>query len=154
MSPNCSILASIFQWGGMPPDPPSSSMLRMLGSVPHTSLPKRLVSTGRKYYEFYVEMSPNYSILASIFQWGGLPPDPPSSSMLRMLGSVPHTSLPKRLVSTGRKYYEFYVEMSPNCSILASIFQWGGMPPDPPSSSMLCMLGSVPHTSLPKRLVP
>ena len=31
--------------------------------------------------------------------------------------------------------------MSPNCSILASIFQnfpGGGMPPDPPSSSMLC----------------
>ena len=26
-------------------------------------------------------------------------------------------------ISTGRKYYEFYVEMSPNCSILASIFQ-------------------------------
>ena len=60
-------------------------------------------------------------------------------------------------ISTGRKYYEFYVEMSPNCSILASIFQnfsWGGMPPDPPSSSMLRMLGSVLHTSLPKRLVP
>ena len=40
-------------------------------------------------------------------------------------------------ISTGRKYYEFYVEMSPNCSILASIFQnfpgggEGGMPPDP-----------------------
>ena len=26
-------------------------------------------------------------------------------------------------ISTGRKYYEFYVEMSPNCSILVSIFQ-------------------------------
>ena len=54
-------------------------------------------------------------------------------------------------ISTGRKYYEFYVEMSPNCSILASIFQnfpGGGMacPPDPPSFSML-------HTSLAKRLV-
>ena len=37
-------------------------------------------------------------------------------------------------ISTGRKYYEFYVEMSPNCSILTSIFQnfpGGGMPPDP-----------------------
>ena len=59
----------------------------------------------------------------------------------------------------GRKYYEFYVEMSPNCSILASIFHnfrggGGGMPPDPPSSSMLRMLGSVLHTPLPKRLVP
>ena len=54
------------------------------------------------------------------------------------------------------QYYEFYVEMSPNCSILASIFKIfpGGMPPDPPSSSMLRMLGSVLHTSLPKRLVP
>ena len=52
-------------------------------------------------------------------------------------------------ISTGRKYYEFYVEMSPNCSILASIFQNfpGGMAcPRPPSSSML-------HTSLAKRLV-
>ena len=41
--------------------------------------------------------------------------------------------------------------MSPNCSILASIFQnypWGGMPPVPPSSSMLCMLGSVLCTRL------
>ena len=60
-------------------------------------------------------------------------------------------------ISTGRKYYEFYVEMSPNCSILASIFQnfpgGHGMPPDPPSSSMLRMLGSVLHTSLAKRLV-
>ena len=26
------------------------------------------ISTGRKYYEFYMEMSPNYSILAFIFQ--------------------------------------------------------------------------------------
>ena len=60
-------------------------------------------------------------------------------------------------ITTGRKYYEFYVEMSPNCSVLVSIFQnfpWGGMPPDPPSSSMLHMLGSVLHTPLPKRLLP
>ena len=37
-------------------------------------------------------------------------------------------------ISTGRKYYEFYVEMSPNCSILASIFQNfpGGHAPRPP----------------------
>ena len=37
-------------------------------------------------------------------------------------------------ISTGRKYYEFYVEMSPNCSILASIFQKfpGGHAPRPP----------------------
>ena len=37
-------------------------------------------------------------------------------------------------ISTGRKYYEFYVEMSPNCSILASIFQRfpGGHAPRPP----------------------
>ena len=60
-------------------------------------------------------------------------------------------------ISTGRKYYEFYVEMSPNCSILASIFQnfpGGGMPPDPPSSSMRSMMGSVLHTPIPNRLVP
>ena len=25
-------------------------------------------------------------------------------------------------ISTGRKYYEFYLELSPNCSILVSIF--------------------------------
>ena len=61
-----------------------------------------------------------------------------------------------KYLSTGRKYYEFYVEMSPNCSILSSILQTfpGGMPPDPPSSSMLHMLGSVLCTPLPKRLVP
>ena len=37
-------------------------------------------------------------------------------------------------ISTGRKYYEFYVEMSPNCSILASIFQTfpGGTCPQTP----------------------
>ena len=37
-------------------------------------------------------------------------------------------------ISTGRKYYEFYVEMSSNCSILASIFQNfpGGHAPRPP----------------------
>ena len=36
-------------------------------------------------------------------------------------------------IFTGRKYYEFYMEVSPNCSILASIFQKfpGGMPSDP-----------------------
>ena len=36
-------------------------------------------------------------------------------------------------ISTGRKYYGFYVEMSPNCSILASIFQNfpGGHAPRP-----------------------
>ena len=60
-------------------------------------------------------------------------------------------------ISTGRKYYEFYVEMSQNCSILASIFQkfpGGGMPPDTPSSSMRSMLESVLCTPLLKRLVP
>ena len=58
-------------------------------------------------------------------------------------------------ISTGRKYYEFYVEMSPNCSILASIFQNfpGGACPQTPLVPA-CLLGSVPHTSLPKRLVP
>ena len=59
--------------------------------------------------------------------------------------------------STGRKFYEFYVQMSPNCSILASIFHnfpGGGMPPDPPSSSMQSMLRSVLCTPLPKSLVP
>ena len=50
-------------------------------------------------------------------------------------------------ISTGRK---FYGEMSPNCSILATIFQnfprgGGGACPQTPSSSMLC-------TPLPKRL--
>ena len=37
-------------------------------------------------------------------------------------------------ISTGRKYYEFYVEMSPNCSVLASIFQKfpGGACPQTP----------------------
>ena len=37
-------------------------------------------------------------------------------------------------ISAGRKYYEFYVEMSPNCSILASIFKifLGGHAPRPP----------------------
>ena len=53
-------------------------------------------------------------------------------------------------ISTGSKYYEFYVKMSPNCSILASIFQnfpGGGMPPGPPGWGVLC-------TPLPKRLVP
>ena len=39
-----------------------------------------------------------FSINFSKFSWGGMPPDPPSSSMLRMLGSVLHTPLPKRLV--------------------------------------------------------
>ena len=40
-------------------------------------------------------------------------------------------------ISTGRKYYEFYVEMFPNCSILASIFRKfpGGHAPRPPSSA-------------------
>ena len=56
-------------------------------------------------------------------------------------------------ISTGRKYYEFYVELSPNCSILVSIFlnfPGGGMPPDPPSSSMRSMLGSALCTPLPR----
>ena len=37
-------------------------------------------------------------------------------------------------ISTGRKYYEFYVELSPSCSILAFIFQNfpGGHAPRPP----------------------
>ena len=59
-------------------------------------------------------------------------------------------------ISTGRKYYEFYVEMSQNCSILASIFKnflGGACPQTPPSSSMFRMLGSVLCTPLPKRLV-
>ena len=55
---------------------------------------------------------------------------------------------------TGRKYYEFYVEMSPNCSILASIFQKFSRGGIPPSSSMQSMLGSVLCTPQSKRLVP
>ena len=57
-------------------------------------------------------------------------------------------------ISTGRKYYEFYVSKLQYFSIYFSKFSWGGMPPDPPSSSMQSMLGSVLCTPLPKRLVP
>ena len=83
----------------------------------------------------------------------------PNFSISKILQSESHTYNLKAVykISTGRKYYEFYVEMSPNCSILASIFQnfpGGGMPPDASSSSMLCMLGNVLCTPLPKRLVP
>ena len=76
----------------------------------------------------------------------------PNFSISKILQSESHTYNLKAVykISTGRKYYDFYGEMSPNCSILASIFQiypgGGGMPPDPPSSSM--------RTPLPKRLVP
>ena len=64
----------------------------------------------------------------------------PNFSISKMLESHTYNQKAVYKISTGRKYYEFYVEMSPNCSVLASIFQnfpGGGMPPDPPSSSML-----------------
>ena len=75
----------------------------------------------------------------------------PNFSITKMLQSHTYNLKAVYKISTGRK---FYVEVSPNCSILASIFQnfLEGHAPDPPSYSMLCMLGSVLRTPLPKRL--
>ena len=47
----------------------------------------------------------------------------PNFSISKMLQSHTYNLKAVYKISTGRKYYEFYVEMSPNCSILASIFQ-------------------------------
>ena len=60
----------------------------------------------------------------------------PNFSINKMLQRAIHTYNLKAVykISTGRKYYEFYVEMSPNCSILASTFQkfsWGACPQTP-----------------------
>ena len=80
----------------------------------------------------------------------------PNFSISKMLQSHTYNLKAVYKISTGRKYYEFYVEISSNCSVLASIFQNfpGGHAPRPPKFQHAKHAGKCALLPLPKRLVP